>query len=136
MDSTYYTVRQQGNRCMNILAVLIVLVLLTGCATMTYISNKSALDVSECIASGWRKAPRSGYEAPVSLTKSEKYYFVGVELHPQFPSLFVTGTDHPFYPVWAEVSNAPLGSKTKYHRAYQITHDVIDRVVVECQEQK
>jgi len=122
---------------MKMLVVVIMLVHLTGCATMTYTSYKSALDVSECIAREWRIAPRSGNEAPVSLTKTENYYFVGVELYPIFfPSLVVTGTDHPFYPVWAEVSNAPLGSKTKYHRAYQITHDVIDRAVVECQEQK
>jgi hypothetical protein len=118
---------------MRIVPLLIALALLLGCATNIYTSNRPALDISECIAGGWRKAPRSGYEVPVSLTKSDEYYFVGVELHPTFPSLVVTGTEHPFYAVWAEVRESPSGSKTKYHRAYQITHEVIDRVVVECQ---
>lgn len=116
--------------------VVVLLGFLTSCATMTYTSNRPASDVSECIANGWRKSPSSGYTAPVSLTRKEKYYFVGVELHPTIPSPVVTGAEHSFFPVWAEVSDSPSGSKTRYHRSYQITHDVIDRVVVECQEPK
>jgi hypothetical protein len=118
---------------MNIIAVTVVLVFLAGCTTLNYTSNRSASEVSDCIANGWRKSPRSGYQAPVSLTKTDAYYFVGVELHPTYPSPVVTGSEHPFYPVWAEVSDAPSGAKTKYHRAFQFSHDVIDRVVVDCQ---
>ena len=102
---------------------------------MTYTSDRSASEIAACIADGWSKSPRSGYEVPVSLTKTENYYFVGVELHPTFPSPVVTGAEHPFHPVWAEVSDTTSGSTTKYHRSYQITHDIIDRVVVECQRQ-
>lgn len=108
---------------------LAVSLLLAGCSTMTYTSNRSALNVSECIASGWSKAPHSGLDLPVSLTRTKEYCFVGVELH----SLLVTGTKHSSYPVWAEVSDTPSGSITIYHRAYQIMHKKIDRVVVECQ---
>lgn len=119
---------------MKIIFAIVAPVLLTGCTTMTYTSNRSASDVSDCIAYGWRKSPHSGYSVPVSLTKFENYYFVGVELHPTFPSVVVSGAKHPFYAVWAEVSESPRGSITEYHRAYQITHDVIDRVVLECQK--
>ncbi len=115
------------------MALLPVAALLSGCATLTYTSDRPALNVSACIAEGWRKAPRSGMEAPVSLTRFEAYYFVGVELHPPLFSPVVTGADHPFHAVWAEVSELPSGSKTRYRRAYQITHGAIDRVVVECQ---
>lgn len=113
---------------------LCAMMLISGCATMNYSSSLAAAEVSECIAAGWRKSARSGAKVPVSLTKTEQYYFVGVELHPTFPSPVVTGTEHPFYAVWAEVRDAPLGSSTRYHRAYQFTHGVIDRVVVDCQK--
>jgi hypothetical protein len=73
-------------------------------------------------------------EAPVSVTGKDKYFFVGVELHPTFPSTLVAGTDHPFYAVWAEVSETAEGSATRYHRAYQFMHKTIDKVVVECQK--
>jgi hypothetical protein len=118
------------------IALLLVALILSGCATMTYTSNRLASDVSECIASGWRKSPFSGYELPVSLIKTEEYYFVDVELHPTYPSPIVAGFKHPFYFVWAEVSESPFGSTTQYHRAYQIMRAVIDRVVVACQEPK
>ena len=101
---------------------------------MNFTSAGSAETVSACIAAGWRKSPSSGIEVPVSLTKMEKYYFVGVELHPTFPSLVTTGKDHPFYPLWAEVTWTENGSSTRYHRAYQFTNKTIDRVVVECQK--
>lgn len=110
------------------------LVALGGCATTTYISTDSAEAVSACIAAGWRKSPRFGMEAPVSVTETDKYFFVGVELHPTFPSPVVAGADHPFYAVWAEVSETAKGSATRYHRAYQFTHKAIDTVVVECQK--
>lgn len=121
------------------IVLLAALVLLSGCATMTYSSSMPASEIAECIANGWRKSPRSGYEAPVSLTKFEEYYFVGVELHSYFlpyGGLVISGAEHPDYPVWAEVRDTLSGSTTKYHRAYQITHAVIDRVIVECQGSK
>jgi hypothetical protein len=121
------------------IVLLAALALLPGCATMTYISGRPAPEVAECIAEGWRKSPRSGYEAPVSLTRFDEYYFVGVELHPYFlpyGGLAISGTGHPDYPVWAEVRDSLPGSTTTYHRAYQITHAIIDRVVVECQGPK
>lgn len=122
-----------GKRASGLLALLVP-ALLAGCATRTYTSSRPAAEVSACIAEGWRKSPRSGYELPVSLTRTEQHDFVGVELHPTFPSLVVTGSKHPFHPVWAEVSDAVSGSSTLYHRAYQFAHETIDRVVVECQE--
>ena len=114
-------------------AVLLALVLLTGCATMTYTSQRPASEVANCIADGWRHAAHSGYPVPVSVTETPEYLFVGVELHPTFNSPVVTGLRHPFYAVWAEVGAASDGSHTRYHRAYQFTHHVIDTVVVECQ---
>jgi hypothetical protein len=118
---------------MRFVLLLVALILFSGCATMTYTSNRPASDVSECIANGWRKSPHSGSEIPVSVTKSEEYYFVGVGLHSLQPNLAVTGTKHPQVAVWAEVSDSSSGSTTEYHRAYQIMHGVIDSVVVECQ---
>ena len=108
--------------------------LLAGCSTMTYSSGKPAREVSECIAGGWRQSAHSGLQAPVSLTRMAEYYFVAVELHPMFPSPLVTGSRHPFHPVWAEVRESPSGSGTTYHRAYQIMHEKIDRIVAECQD--
>lgn len=90
--------------------MLVSLVFVSGCATLNYASSRSAADVSECIANGWRKSARSGDEVPVSLTKSEQYYFVGVERHPPFPSSVVTGRKHSFHAVRAEVSDSPSGS--------------------------
>ncbi len=115
------------------MVTLCAMILISGCATKNYNSARSATEVSECIAGGWRKVPRSGAAVPVSLTKTEQYCFVGVELHPTFPSPVVTGIDHALYAVWAEVRDIPPGSSTKYHRAYQFTHGVIDGVVVDCQ---
>lgn len=109
--------------------------MLIGCSTLHYASNRSAIDVAECIAAGWKKAPKSGYELPVSLEKKDEYYFVGVELRNWFGPL-PTGSKHGTYPVWAEVSETKGGSTTEYHRAYQITHGTIDRIVKECQEIK
>lgn len=111
--------------------LIIALLLASGCATVTYNSNRPASVVSKCIAEGWKKSPASGSMLPVSLTKSEQYYFVGVDLHSWFS--LPTGTKHPTYPVWAEVSESASGSVTEYHRTYQITHKRIDRVVQECQ---
>lgn len=112
--------------------LIIALLFASGCATVTYNSNRPASVVSNCIAEGWKKSPTSGYMLPVSLTKFEQYYFVGVELHNWFGPP-PTGTKHSTYPVWAEVSESASGSVTEYHRAYQITHKRIDRVVQECQ---
>lgn len=115
------------------IVALCTLIFVSGCATMNYDSRRPALEVSECIAAGWRSSASSGYKLPVSVTKTEPFYFVGVELHPMFPSLVITGTQHPFYAVWAEVRDTSEGSATKYHRAYQFSHRRIDSVVVECQ---
>jgi hypothetical protein len=112
---------------------IIALILASGCATVTYNSDRPASVVSECIAAGWKKSPKSGYVLPVSLTKLEQYYFVGVELHYCFSPLPM-GKKHPTHPVWAEVRESASGSVTEYHRAYQIKHERIDRVVQECQE--
>lgn len=112
---------------------IITVLFISGCATVTYESTRPASVVSKCIAEGWKKSPESGHMLPISLTKSEQYYFVGVELGGGWYSL-PSGTKHPSYPVWAEVSESPSGSVTEYHRAYQITHKRIDRVVQECQE--
>lgn len=115
---------------MRIACLLIALLIFPGCATMTYTSNRSAPEVSECIANGWRKVPSSGSEVPVSVTKSEDYYFVDVVLVRDFPTFI------PIYSVWAKVWDLPAGSTTKYRRNFQIWHEKIDRVVVECQGQK
>lgn len=93
----------------------------------------SAESVSSCIAAGWSHSARSGLKLPVSRTKTDEYYFVGVELHPTAFSLVVTGMDHALYAVWAEVSARSGGSATRYRRAYQFSHEVIDRVVAGCQ---
>ena len=97
---------------------------------MTYTSNRSALEVSECIANGWRKVPSSGLELPVSLTKSEDYYLVDVVLVRDFPTFI------PIHSAWAKVRDSSAGSTTQYHQNFQISHEKIDRVVVECQGEK
>ena len=114
-------------------AVASLLVALTGCSTFDYTSEREAEDVAECIADGWRHSPWSGWQAPVSVTQTDAYYFVGVELHPIQPAPVISGTRHPTYPVWAEVRAVADGSTTKYHRAYQIWHARIDAAVVDCQ---
>jgi hypothetical protein len=102
-----------------------------GCTTMTYTSQKPAAVVSDCIASGWRKVPSSGLEVPVSLAKTDDYYFVDVVLVRDFPTFL------PIYSIWAKVRpSSPgdtAGSSTVYRRNFQISHEEIDRVVKECQ---
>ena len=109
--------------------------ILSGCATSIYDSNRSAANVAECIAAGWKKSPKSGYDLPVSFVKNEGRFFVGVSLGGGWYGI-PSGARHSSYPVWAEVSESVAGSTTEYHRAYQVSHDVIDRVVRECQGPK
>ena len=105
--------------------------LTAGCTTTTYTSQKSAEMVSDCIANGWRKAPSSGVELPVSLTHESEYYFVDVVLVRDFPTFL------PIHSIWAKVRPNPIGnpagSSTEYRRNFQITHEKIDQVVKECQ---
>ncbi|HET7765041.1 MAG TPA: hypothetical protein VFK92_08115 [Burkholderiales bacterium] len=102
-----------------------------GCTTTNYASPKPALAVSDCIAVGWRKVPDSGVELPVSLTKTDDYYFVDVVLVRDFPTFL------PIHSIWAKVRpDSPGdngGSSTEYRRNFQVTHEKIDRVVQECQ---
>jgi hypothetical protein len=111
--------------------LLIAALATTGCATMTYTSEKPAALVSDCIANGWRKAPSSGIEVPVSLTRTDDYYFVDVVLVRDFPTFL------PIHSIWAKVRPNPpgeaAGSSTEYQRNFQITHETIDQVVKECQ---
>jgi len=113
------------------IVVLTLVLLMPACASMTYTSKQPAETVANCIANGWRKVPDSGYEIPVSLTRTESYYFVDVVLVRDFP----TGT--PLHSIWAKVSpGAPgtaSGSTTEYQRNFQIKHQKIDRVVKDCQ---
>jgi len=57
---------------------LIAALMISGCTAMTYQSDKPAEVVSSCIADGWKKVPSSGFELPITLTKTENYYFVDV----------------------------------------------------------
>jgi len=43
------------------------------------------------------------------------------------------GLRHAGHAIWAEVSPTSDGSSTRYHRAYQFAHRIIDGVVVDCQ---
>ena len=110
---------------------LISALIMPGCATMTYTSQKPAEAISNCIASGWRMVPSSGVELPVSLTKTEDSYVVDVVLVRDIPTFL------PIHSMWAKVRSAapggPSGSSTEYRRNFQITHEKIDRVVKECQ---
>jgi len=107
------------------------LLTVSGCATMTYTSHRSAEEVSTCIANGWRDVPSSGIQLPVSLTREADYYLVDVVLVRDFPTSVV------FHSIWAKVRPAttapPGGSTTEYRRNLQILHENIDRVVVTCQ---
>lgn len=119
---------------MRITSLLIASALLTSaCATMTYTSSLPAEIVSNCIASGWKKVPNSSVELPVSLTRTDEYYFVDVVLARDFP------TGIPIHSIWAKVRpGAPgteSGSTTEYRRNFQITHEKIDRVVTDCQNE-
>lgn len=99
---------------------------------MTYTSHKSAQEVSDCIAEGWRKVSSSGIELPVTLTREKDYYFVAVVLVRDFPTLL------PLHSIWAKVrpssSDPGDGSTTEYRRNFQIWHGRIDKVVSMCQE--
>lgn len=111
--------------------VLFSVMLTSGCATVTYTSQQPAETVANCIASGWRKVPGSGVEIPVSLSKTDAYYFVDVVLVRDFP------TGIPLHSIWAKIRpGAPgiaSGSTTEYRRNFQIMHKNIDRVVKDCQ---
>ncbi len=112
-------------------SLLIAASMASGCTTMTYTSQKPAAVVSDCIASGWRNAPSSGVEVPVSLIKMDDYYVVDVVLVRDFPTFL------PIRSIWAKIRPNPPeedpGSSTEYGRNFQITHERIDRVVKECQ---
>lgn len=112
---------------MRIACLLFTLLVLPACATMTYTSSRSALDVSGCIAGGWRTVSSSGHEMPVSLSSAEDYYFVDAILVRDFPTFI------PTHSMWAKVWDSPTGSVTEYRRNFQIWHGKIDRVVMECQ---
>lgn len=103
---------------------------ITGCTTYSYTSPRSKLDVSECIAKGWEKVPASGYELTAFITDFTEYYFVAIE----FPSIPSDGK-HSEYDVWSEIRDSDSGSKTEYHRAFQIFHERLDQVVMDCQKQ-
>jgi len=113
--------------------LLVMLLVLSGCTTLTLTSERAPLGVAECVAAGWRKSGITSLEVPVSLTKNDDVYFVGVELGYPFNPIPL-GLEHPTYAVWAEVSATDSGSQTKYHRAMQIVHKRIDSVVQDCQE--
>ena len=113
------------------LIALVSIFTLSGCTTTTYTSQKSAESVSSCIARGWRTVPSSGVEVPVSLTKEQGYYFVDVVLVRDFPTFL------PIHSIWAKVrsgnSGDEIGSTTEYRRNFQIGHEKIDKVVLDCQ---
>jgi hypothetical protein len=110
--------------------LLIILSVLSGCATITYTSQESAQEVSACIAREWGKVASSGL--PVSLTKEKDYYFVDVVLVGDFPTFM------PIHSVWAKVRPLSVdssgGSTTEYRRNFQIWHKKIDSVVEICQK--
>lgn len=110
---------------------LIFTLMATGCTTMTYHSEKPADVVSSCIASGWRRVPGPEVELPVSLTRTDEYYYVDVVLVRDFPTFI------PIHSMWAKVRSGspgnPSGSSTEYRRNLQIKHEKIDLVVEECQ---
>jgi len=105
--------------------------LMSGCSTTTYSSERSAEEVSHCIAGGWRTVGASGAEVPVALTRPEDYYYVEVVLVRDFPTFL------PIPSIWAKVRpHSPIGSTTEYRRNFQIAHEKIDKVVATCQERR
>jgi len=114
-------------------AVVVVLLSAVACVTRNYQSEQPPGVVSSCIARGWRGAGASGYGVPISVEELENGYLVALALAAPPFSPVIFGLKHPRHSVWAEVTEAPQGSMTEYHRAFQITHARIDRVVVECQ---
>lgn len=108
------------------------LVLLTGCVTQTYSSNRYRLVVADCIAAGWKTVPRSGVELPVFRQETSGYSVIGAG-PPVLFSMLPLSSRHPTFAVWAEVHEAATGSTTEYFRAYQFTHERLDRVVTDCQ---
>lgn len=107
------------------------LLLFAGCSTVTYTSQKPAVEVSQCIANGWRDVSGSGVKMPVTLTKSRDYYFIDVVMVRDFPS------NLPLRSMWAKVRPSQpddtSGSSTEYRQNLQVSHGRIDRVVKECQ---
>lgn len=121
----------RGCSYIRLACLLMILLIVPGCATMTYTSQKSAEEVSTCIANGWSNVPSSGIQLPVSLTREVDYYLVDVVLVRDLPTTIA------FHSIWAKVRPATTGpsggSTTEYRRNFQIMHKKIDRVVVTCQ---
>lgn len=121
----------QINWPMRIPFLFIAVLLTTGCSTVSYTSQKPAVEVSHCIADGWRDVSGSGTKMPVTLTKSRDYYFVDVVMVRDFPS------NLPLRSMWAKVRPSlpddAGGSSTEYRQNLQVRHNKIDRVVKECQ---
>lgn len=117
---------------MRAIFVITVMLMVSGCTTLTYTSHRPAREVSDCIAKGWRKVPSSGMEVPVTLTLEKDYYFVDVVLVRDFPTFL------PIHSIWAKVrpsaSGTETGSTTEYRRNFQIMHKRIDGVVETCQK--
>jgi len=120
-------------KVISILALMVIFLLICGCATQSFKSVHSSDVVASCIKNGWEHSAWSGLKVPVIIEKQNNGYFVGVALGSDFYTL-PSGLKHPSYPVWAEVTDTDSGSVTEYHRAYQIFHGRLDKAVCGCQE--
>lgn len=67
------------------------------------------------------------------MTAHDDYYLVDVALARDFP------TGIPIHSIRAKVSpangNGEAGSSTEYRRDFQMSHQEIDKVVVDCQQE-
>lgn len=117
--------------------MLLMLVLLSGCATVNYTSARPRSEVANCIEAGWKSLNSWGSNLPVSLKDFGDHYFIRAGFHPSGGVATVTNTKHPQEYLWVEVRDTASGSTTEYHRVFQAQlQEDLDRIVMKCQGQR
>ncbi|HMZ27793.1 MAG TPA: hypothetical protein PLM37_10790 [Elusimicrobiota bacterium] len=114
---------------------LVLLLALSGCATVRYTSSRPKADVAHCIEEGWKNLSSWGSKLPVSVNDRGDYYYIRAGFHPSGGVATVTNTKHPQDTLWVEIWGAGTGSSTEYHRVYQAQLQAeLDRIVKGCQD--
>ncbi len=109
------------------------MILIAGCSTQQFKSEKPASVVASCIVKGWEQSSMSG-KTPVIMEKQANGYFVATVLDKSIVVSALCGSKHPPHLVWAEVTDTNSGSLTTYYRARPIYNDKLDKAIKNCQE--
>ena len=109
------------------------LLVVSGCTTMTYNSNRPADDVANCISEGWRQAPAWGSYYLTTIEKLDCCYYITPA--PIGPPILASGCYRFYDAICAEVSESTTGSITHYHRNFIVAFpERFESVVRECQD--